>query len=242
MATDTDMAHAHHFHDHGGYGRGDYRNGTDLDTLILSNQIAAGNQNLSDKVSATGTAGMQETADAARDTVNAVRDGVNATNQIGNINLQATERNGGETRSAVEIAAGTIRDAMAVDSLNNARAQAILVGEICDVRKEASDIAGKTWLEMTKQHGQIQLEMCKQHAELARQIDAKAAEAARQLAECCCETKELVRAENAATRELIQHNALDECRRRESALQNDLNLLKFAQMTASNGPGNSRIQ
>lgn len=235
--TDT-IPMLHHHYSGGDYGYRDNRYGTELDTLILANQMSAGHQHIGDKIHTASINGIKETADAARDTVDAVRDGITATNQIGNLNLQAAERNGGETRTSVYQSAGVIRDQLAANSNQTSRDFANQNREICEVRSEMAQGFGATQLDLTKQHGQIQLEMCKQHAELARQIDARAAEEAKALAECCCEMKELVRAENAATRQLIQNNALDDCRRREAALQNDLNLLKFAQMT-SNGPGNS---
>lgn len=237
MADSIPMLHHHYVpgqYGYNGYGRD---NDNCTDTLILSNQIAGGHQHIGDKIHTASINGIKETADAARDTVDAVRDSINATNQIGNLNLQSSERNGGETRTSVHQSAGVIRDQLAANANQTARDFANQNREICEVRSEMAQGFGATQLELTKQHGQIQLEMCKQHAELARQIDARAAEAAKALAECCCETKELVRAENAATRQLLQSQALDDCRRREAALQNDLNLLKFAQM--SNGPGNS---
>lgn len=215
------------------YGNRGYQNGLGLEELMLANQMANGHQQLGEKIHHANVDGIRETADAARDTVDAIRDSIDATNQIGNINLQSTERNGGETRTVTERAAGTVRDAISVESLNNARNQAILVGEICDVRKEASDNAGKTWLEMAKQHGEIKLEMCKQHSELQRQADLNAAAAAKALADCCCELKE----QHAVTRQLIQQTALDDCNRRAGDLQNEVNLLRIN--ASMKGQGNS---
>lgn len=243
MTESIPMLH-HHYTD----AYRDNRYGTNLDTLILANQMSAGHQHIGDKIHTASVNGIKETADAARDTVDAVRDSISATNQLGNINLQSTERtasetrsaverNGGETRSSVERNGGETRHAIDVASNQIARDFAGVHRDICQTRQEMATGFGNVQLEACKQHAAIQLEMCKQHAELARQIDARAAEAAKQLAECCCATKELVRAENSATRQLIQNNALDDCRRRESALQNDLNLLKLSAQIGGNGPG-----
>ena len=237
MTDSIPMLHHHYLAGQYGYGndRCNYRDGYSLDTLILANQMSAGHQHLGDKIHTASVNGIQETSSAARDTVDAVRDSVNATNQIGNINLQATERNGGENRSAIERSAGETRSAVSSTANQNARDFAGVHQALCQSRQEMAAGFGAVQLEASKQHCDIKLEMCKQHAELARQIDARAAEAAKALAECCCETKELVRAENAATRQLLQTQALDDCRRREATLQGDLNLLKFAQMTDGKG-------
>lgn len=214
-----------------GHGRGD--NGH----LDLANQIAGGNDSLGDKIHNSSINNLKETSDAARDTADAVRDAITATNQIGNINLQSTERNGGETRAAVE--RGTGATIHAIDSAANQiqRDFAGISRDICTTRQEMSEGFGKTNLELAKQHGEIKLEMCKQHGDIQRQVDARAAEAAKQLAECCCKLE----AENAQTRQLLQSQTLDEARRREGDLQNQVNLLKFAQMSGSNGgpPGQS---
>jgi hypothetical protein len=221
-----------------------HRYGTDLDTLILSNQMASGHQQIGDKVHTASIAGIKETSQSARDVVDAVRDSIDASNQIGNLNLQSTERNGGEVRSSVERTAGQTMQGINAASNQIARDFAGVHRDICQTRQElatgfgnsdlrTSEGFGHTNLEMSKQHCEIKLEMCKQHAELARQIEARAAEAAEALCKCCHE----LQAEHATTRQLIQTQALDDCRRREATLQNDLNLLKFAQM--SNGPGNN---
>ena len=231
-----------HYH-HGvnspyGYGHQGYAGnayGTDLDTLILANQIASGHQQIGDKIHTASINGIKETSDAARDTVDAIRDSVDATNQIGNINLQATERNGGETRSSVERTAGETRDTINFSANQSARDFAGISRDLCNTRKEMSDGFALTNLEACKAHADIKLEMCKQHGELARQIDARAAEAAKALAECCCDLKQ----EHSATRQLLQSQTLDECRRRESDLTNQVNLLKIlaGQSGGGNGPG-----
>lgn len=211
------------------WGSGDYQ--TKLDTLILSNQVASGHQQIGDKIHTASVNGVKETADAARDTVDAIRDSINATNQIGNINLQSSERNGGETRSSVERTAGETRDTINFAANQIARDFAGVSRDICTSRQEVSEGFAHTNLEACKSHAEIKLEMCKQHAELARQADANAAAMAKQLAECCCELKQ----EHASTRQLLQSQALDECRRREADLQNEVNLLKI--LGASGGPG-----
>lgn len=164
---------------YGGYGGyGNDRNDNGLAELILSNQVANGHQDINNQVHSASVAGLKETSDSARDTVDAVRDAITATNQIGNINLQSTERNGGETRSSVERTSGETRDT--INSVANQAARDAMrnIEELCNVRKEVSDHFAQTNLEMAKQHCDIKLEAAKQHAELARQ-----------LAECCCELK-----------------------------------------------------
>lgn len=209
------MAHLAPF---GGYLHGDRHNDNDHDhlaDLITSNALHAGHADIQSNV-----------ADAARDVVDAVRDGIDATNQIGNLNLQAAERNGGETRSAVFQAAGSIKDQAASNANQQARDFANQNREICEIRSELAQEFGNTRLEAAKQHAEIQLEMCKQHADLA----------AKQ-AECCCEIKELVRSENAATRQLMQSNLIDDANRRTANAERELLLAKI--QSGQGGPGNS---
>lgn len=199
-----DGHHGHHGHDDA------------LADLIQSNHISDGHRALGGQI-----------ADAARDTVDAIRDGIDATNQIGNLNLQSSERNGGETRSAVFQAAGTVKDQAAANANQAARDFANQNREICEIRSELAQEFGTTRLEAAKQHAEIQLEMCKQHADLAAKM-----------AECCCETKELVRSENAATRQLMQSNLVDDANRRTASAEREL-LLAQIQAGQRNGPGNS---
>jgi hypothetical protein len=202
-----ELMHHNHCHNYGynrGYGSGEH--------LTLAGEIAAGHSNLTNQVHLASVNGIRETSQSARDTVNAVRDSILASNQIGNINLQATERNGGETRQEVERAAADVRDRVGEFANQAGRDHANVIQNLCDVRKEMSTGFGSTQLEMAKQHAAIQLEMCKQHADLAAKM-----------AECCCELKQ----EHSTTRALISSQALDECRRRESDLQNEVNLLKI---------------
>lgn len=205
-----------HFGHHSGH-----HSGVDLADLVLTNQVHD-----------ASTAGIRETADSARDTVHSVRDSIDASNQIGNINLQATERNGGDGRQTTERAAGSVRDAIAQNANQASRDHTTILGEICDVRERMASEFGRTNLEAVKQHCDLKLELTKQHAELARQVDARAAEASKQLAECCCKQEQL----HAETRQLIQAQALDEALRREASAQNELNLLRIA---AAAKPGNS---
>lgn len=208
--TEVNTHPMHHYHHTPGYG-GNYGYGADrgnsLDSLILSNHVGSGHQAISDQIHTASVNGIKETSEAARDTVDAVRDSIEATNQLGNINLQATERNGGEVRTVVERAAGVIRDQLGAHANQSARDQARTMEELCQVRTE-----------MSQQHGAVVLKLTEQHCDLAAK-----------LAECCCELKQ----ENAQTRELIRAQALDECRRRESDLQNEVNLLKITASVAS---------
>lgn len=197
--------------DHGGHNG--HHDG--LEELIQSNNIHTASVN-----------NMKETSDAARDTADAVRDAIDAVNQIGNLNLQSSERNGGETRSTVFQAAGAVKDQAAANANQAARDFANQNRELCEIRSELAQEFGNTRLEAAKQHAEIQLEMCKQHADLAAKM-----------AECCCETKELVRAENAATRQLLQSNMLDDANRRTATAERDLLLAKI--QAGQGGPGNS---
>lgn len=189
------------------HGHHDHYDG--LSDLLVSNTVHSGHSAIQSDIHTASVNNMQETSDAARDSID-------ATNNIGNLNLASSERNGGETRSAVFKAAGLVKDQIAFNANQASRDHTRLISEICDVRKE-----------MAVEHGDIKLEMCKQHGELARQIDARAAEAARQLAECCCDIKQLVTSENNQTRQLIQSNQLDEANRRTAEAQSELTLLKI---------------
>lgn len=211
MADHMHGLYPYHLYHHGHHGHHE-----GLEELILSNAMHSGHSSLQSDIHTASVNGLNATAEAARDTVDAVRDAISATNNIGNLNLSSTERNGGESRATTERAAGVIRDQIAQSANQAARDHGTLMGELCDVRKEMSDGFGTTQLEMVKGHGKLELEMCKQHADLAAK-----------LAECCCEVKELVRAENSATRELMQSQELDNANRRASEAQNELNLLKI---------------
>lgn len=208
------MAHLAPF---GGYGyHGDRHDDHDhLADLITSNALHAGHANI-----------QSDIADSTRDTVDAIRDGIDATNQIGNLNLQSTERNGGETRADVYRGVGAVKDQAAANANQFSRDFANQNREICEIRSELAQEFGNTRLEAAKQHAEIQLEMCKQHASLAAQM-----------AECCCETKELVRSENAATRQLLQSNLVDEANRRTASAERELLLAQIR--AGQGGPGNS---
>jgi hypothetical protein len=217
----TPAEYMHHNHNHHNYGNRGYAG----EHLTLAAEIAAGHSNLTNQIHLASINGIRETSQSARDTVDAIRDSVAATNQIGNINLQSTERNGGETRQEIERASGDIRDRLGEFANQAGRDHAGVLNSLCDVRYNMAQGFGATQLEMSKQHCDIKLEMAKQHAVLAAQM-----------AECCCELK----VEHATTRALISSQALDECRRRESDLQNEVNLLKItASMSGHGGNGNS---
>lgn len=179
--------HLHH-HDH-------------LEELILSNQIGGG---FRDTLSSIHTS--TENVTAAIDRVGLAA--VTETARTGSTNLGATERNGGEIRASVERNAGEITAHMD-------RNQIALLGEICDVRKEASD-----------NKADIMLDACKNTHALTLQAAQNAADASRQLAECCCEMKELVRSENTATRELMAANEQTRLRDALSAANQSLLLLR----------------
>lgn len=202
----TDHMPLHHYHHPHHYGTGHHEG---LEELILSNAMHSGHSQIQGDIHNASINGLNATADAARD-------GVAATNNVGNLNLQSSERNGGETRSAVFQAAGAVKDQAAANANQAARDFANQNRELCEIRSE-----------LAQEFGDTRLEMCKQHADLARQADTLAAETRRQLAECCCEMKELVRAENSATRQLLQSNELDAANRRADQAQNELNLLKL---------------
>lgn len=197
----------------GGYND---RHDDGLAELIQAQGIHAGHANI-----------QSDIADAARDTVDAARDAINATNQIGNLNLSATERNGGETRANIYQAAGEVKDQAAFHANQTSRDFSNLQREICEVRSEFAQEFGTTRLEAAKQHAEAVLKATEQHCALQAQI-----------AECCCETKELIRAENAQTRQLMQSNLIDEANRRTAEAERELLLAKI-QAGQSNGPGNS---
>lgn len=122
--------------------------------------------------------------------------------------MAAVERNGGETRTSVERNAGEINAHMD-------RIQIALLRETGDIRKEASDHKGEVMLDAAKN----------MHA-LTLQAAQNTADASRQLAECCCEMKELVRAENTATREVIASNEQSRLRDALNAANQRLLLLR----------------
>lgn len=179
--------HLHH-HDH-------------LEDLILSNQIGGG---FRDTLSSIHTNTANVTAAVDRAGLAAVTE----TARNGAANLAAVERNGGETRTSVERNAGEINAHMD-------RVQIALLGELCDIRKEASD-----------NKADIMLDACKNTHALTLQAAQNAADASRQLAECCCEMKELVRAENTATREQIAANEQTRLRDALNAANQSLLLLR----------------
>lgn len=237
--TDTTASACHptHHHLHSAYGAGYggvYGNygGSDF-ALHLSNQIASSTQSVSDKMYEAGANGIKETSDASRDVIGAIRHAAGESSRLGELNLQATERNGGAGIAATERAAAGIASNMNFNQNQLQRDFAGIASGICDTRREISDGLGDVKLEAAKQFAALQLEACKQHADLARQADANTAALAKQLAECCCDQK----MEAARTRELIQNNAKDECLRRETALQGEVNMLRIQQWQASQHPG-----
>lgn len=212
-----------------GYGYG-HNSSPGFEHLVLSNQMSAGHAHLNDNVHVSSVNGIRETSQAARDTVDAVRDSIDASNQIGNINLQSTERNGGETRSSVERTAGQTRDSVNFVANQTARDFAGISRDICDGRREVSEGFGNTNLEMAKQHCDIKLELTKQHSDLARQADVNAAAAAKALADCCCELKQ----GQAETRALILSTDSKRVEQENANLRQELLLAKI-----NGGPGNS---
>lgn len=192
---------------------------SNLEELILSNQIGGGFRdtlstihdstvNVMSSVEHNGLAGIQETA------------------RQGSTNLGATERSAGDTRASVERNGGETRAAVERNHGETRahldRLQIALFGEICDVRKEASD-----------NKAEIMLDACKNTHSLTLQAAQNASDIARQVAECCCEMKELVRAENGATRDLL---ATQEQARLRDALADAKQSMLLLQL---GGPGKS---
>lgn len=231
-----------------GYGNGSaygHGYGVGIDDLLLSNQISNGNQGVSDRVSSASADNIRETAEVGRDVADAVRDAIGATNQIGNLNLQSSERNGGEVRAAVErvggavgaavernggdirhdvsSSAGVIRDVIGFNANQASRDASRVISEICDVRKEMSEGFGDTKLEMCKQHADIQLEASRNHAAIQLEAAKNAADIKLELCKCCADQKE----EHGVTRALIASQALDNAQSRIGELQNEVNLQRI---------------
>lgn len=225
------MEHAYPVHsfNHYNYPRHD-RDG--VEELILSNQIGGGFRdtlstihdssiNVMQSVEHNGLAGIQETA------------------RQGSTNLGATERNGGEVRATVERSAGDV--GMRVERNGGEtrahldRFQISLIGEICDVRKEASDNKAEIMLDACKNTHSLTLQAAENFAKMQLQAAENAARASRELAECCCEMKALVLSEHCTTRELISNTEQNRLRDDLAAKNQQLLLLQIN----GNGPGNS---
>lgn len=167
-------------------GRGDYGC---LDELIQSNNIHNNATSILNAIH-TSTASV-----IAANQASSLAD-IEATNRNGLAGISSTERNGGEGRLVTERTAGETRlniaqtahetrEIVRDEGRNNYNA-------IRDVKDEVFRESCKTREELLKGFAQVNLEACK---------NADAIRAA--IAECCCEQKELTRAEGAATRELI---------------------------------------
>lgn len=141
--------------------------------------------------------------------------------------IAATERNGGETRLAVTREAGETRansERGLLTTLDRmASNHSVTIRELCDTQKDIIKENARTREKSAEQFSALQLQNCKDAAELARQI-----------AECCCETKELVRAESTATRDLIQSNVADSLRAKITEISTANTILQLA-----SGNGNS---
>lgn len=172
-----------------------------LEELILSNQIGGG---FRDTLSSIHTSTENVTAAVDRVGLAAVTE----TARAAATNLGAIERNGGETRTSVERNAGEINAHMD-------RIQIALLNETGDIRKEASDHKGEVMLDAAKNTHALTLQAAQHTADISRQI-----------AECCCEMKELVRAENTATREVMASNEQNRLRDALNAANQRLLLLR----------------
>lgn len=205
-------AGAGYHHSSIGYGYGHQGYGC-IPELILSNQVGGGFQDTMNTIHTsaahtvsavehTGLAGIQETARQGSTVMHEVAQGAS-------LNLASTERNGGETRLAIERNSGESR-AM-IDRLAIAAAR-----DIADIRREACE-----------NKSEIVLEGCKNTNALTLQAAENKAVLMAQIAECCCELKELTRAEAGATRDLIREGENNRLRDRLADLQNENNLLKL---------------
>lgn len=226
-AEETVMEHAYPVHSFNHYN---YPRRDGVEELILSNQIGGGfrdtlstihdsSVNVMQSVEHNGLAGIQETA------------------RQGSTNLGATERNGGEVRSSIERTAGDTRSSVERNGGETRssvernggetrahldRFQISLIGEICDVRKEAVEHKYQLSLQMMENFGKAQL-----------QASENAARASRELAECCCKLEGAIAAGDAATQALIRDT---EQGRLRDALADSKQAMLLLQL---GGPGNS---
>lgn len=222
--------------------RDDYRR-DGIEELILSNQIGGGFRdtlstihdssiNVMQSVEHNGLAGIQETA------------------RQGSTNLGATERNGGEVRATVERSAGDTGarvernggEVRASVERNHGetrahldRLQIALFGEICDVRKEASDNKSEILLDACKNTHALTLQAAENASRAQLQASENAARASRELAECCCKLEGVIASGNAATQALIRDTEQGRLRDALAAKDQQLLLLQIN----GNGPGNS---
>lgn len=194
--------------------------GHNLEELILFNQIGSGFRDTLTSIHAN-TANV--TAAVDRGSLAAVTE----TARTASANLQSTERNGGETRTSIERNGSETRDAI---YRNGNEVREILdrfalatCHDFADVRREA-----------VEHKYQLTLHAAENFAKAQLQASENACAVRAQIAECCCEMKELVRAENGATRALL--NETESNRLRDALAASNQALLL---MQINGGPGNS---
>lgn len=190
-----------------GYGQG-YDGHRGLFDLLLSNQIGSG---FRDALDATNTAAQNTILETARQ---------------GSTNLGSTERNGGEVRSSVERNGGDTRAAV---ERNGGEVRASIDRSFFETRNAMDRMSG----DLSRDHSDIRRDVSESKAALQLQGCQDSARISAQLAECCCEIKELVRAENGNTRELIRDTDSNRLRDALAAAQQEVLIARMA------GPGNS---
>lgn len=94
-----------------------------------------------------------------------------------------------------------------------------------EVNVEKSGRATELAVEKTGAANQLAVALASREAALAAATNTAAILAAQ--AECCCEIKELIRAENTATRDLINANTVTALRDKVAAASNENTLLKL---------------
>lgn len=160
-----------------------------LDELIQSNNIHNNATSILNAIH-TSTASIIAANQAA-----SLAD-IEATNRNGSTTLGSIERNGGEGRLVTERTAGETRLNIYQTSAETRElvrdVSFNILNAVRDTKDEVFREGNKTREELLKGFAQVNLEACK---------NADAIRAA--IAECCCEQKELTRAEANATRELI---------------------------------------
>ncbi len=155
--------------------------------------------------------------------------------RVGGDNKLTTERNGGETRAAVERNGGETR---AVVERDGCATRAVVRETTCDIEKSLRDGFGVARVDSVsgfkdalrdaeRIHHQTLLNQEKIAA--AAQLTAFQNQAAlsKQLAECCCEQKELIRAQADETRSLVRQLDNDRTARELQDTKNELAMLRL---------------
>ncbi len=171
-----------------------------LSDLIVSNHVGSQFAGLSNLVHTNAAAVLAAIANGDAAIIAATQSqalaGIEATNRTGLAGITSTERNGGEGRLVTERTAGETRlvvhqSAAEIRELVNDKATVNLIA-IKDTQHQVTKEACETRQQEAEHFAAIQLEACKNNSAVLAAI-----------AECCCEQKELTRAEASATRELI---------------------------------------